>query len=102
MYKRFKPNYSLWPEQARPRRGWPLKFAVGSFMLGIACATAAGFFFSSSGPASGQGPAKQAIVERGPVYASAVIPPATPAPAQLDTENRSRTRALSLWLSATA
>lgn len=94
MYKRFKPNYSLWPEQARPRRGWPLKFAVGSFMLGVACATAAGFFFSSSGPASGQGPAKQAIVERGPIYASAAIPAATPAPAQLETENRgSRTRA---------
>ena len=94
MYKRFKPNYSLWPEQARPRRGWPLKFAVGSFMLGVACATASGFFFTSSSPASGQGPAKQAIVERGPIYASAVTPAATPAPAQIETENRgSRTRA---------
>ena len=94
MYKRFKPNYSLWPEQARPRRGWPMKFAVGSFMLGVACATVSGFIFTSSGPASGQGPAKQANVERGPIYASAVTPPATPAPAQLETENRgSRTRA---------
>jgi hypothetical protein len=93
VYKRFKPNYSLWPEQARPRRGWPLKFAVGSFMLGVACATVSGFIFTSSGPASGQGPAKQANVERGPIYASAVTPPATPAPAQLETENRSRTRA---------
>ena len=94
MYKRFKPNYSLWPEQARPRRGWPLKFAVGSFMLGVACATASGFVFTSSGPASVQGPAKQANVERGPIYASAVTPAATPAPAQLETENRgSRTRA---------
>jgi hypothetical protein len=93
VYKRFSANYSLWPELARPRRGWPLRFAVGSFMLGVACATASGFIFTSSGPAIGQGPAKQGIAERGPIYASAVTPPVTPAPAQFETENRgSRTR----------
>ena len=34
-------NYSLWPEQARPRRAIPLTFGVGGFAIGIVCAVAA-------------------------------------------------------------
>ena len=34
-------NYSLWPEQARPRRPFPLTFGVSGFAIGIVCAVAA-------------------------------------------------------------
>ncbi len=91
MFKRYRANYSLWPEQARPRRR-PLRFAIGSFALGVVCATAYGVVFGFSGPVAGQVPAAQSAVERGPVYAS-VAPPVMPAPAQLDGENRDRPRA---------
>jgi len=41
MFKRSSANYSLWPEQARPRRGMPLSLAAGGFAVGIVCAIAA-------------------------------------------------------------
>jgi hypothetical protein len=88
VFKRYRANYSLWPEQARPRRR-PLRFAIGSFALGVVCATAYGVVFGFSGPVAGQ-VAAQSAVERGPVYAS-VAPPVMPA--QLDGENRDRPRA---------
>ena len=90
MFKRYRANYSLWPEQARPRRR-PLRFAIGSFALGVVCATAYGVVFGFSGPVAGQ-VAAQSAVERGPVYAS-VAPPVMSAPAQTDSENRDRPRA---------
>jgi len=40
MLKRSITNHSLWPEQARPRRGIPLSFAAGGFAVGIICAIA--------------------------------------------------------------
>jgi hypothetical protein len=40
MLKRSITNHSLWPEQARPRRGMPLSFAAGGFAVGIICAIA--------------------------------------------------------------
>lgn len=40
MFKRSSANYSLWPEQARPRRGMPLSLAAGGFAVGIICAIA--------------------------------------------------------------
>jgi hypothetical protein len=92
VFKRYRANYSLWPEQARPRRGRPLRFAIGSFALGVVCAAAYGVVFGFSGPvAAGQKSVARNVVERGPVYAS-VAPPVTPAPAQIETENRSRPR----------
>lgn len=93
MFKRYRANYSLWPEQARPRRGRSLGFAIGSFALGAICAAAYGVVFGFSAPvAAGQQSAARSVVERGPVYAS-VAPPVTPAPAQIETEYRSRARA---------
>ena len=41
MSKRYRSNYSLWPEQSRPRRTIPMTIAVGGFAIGIACAVAA-------------------------------------------------------------
>jgi hypothetical protein len=41
MFKRSSANYSLWPEQARPRRGMPLSLAAGGFAVGVVCAIAA-------------------------------------------------------------
>jgi hypothetical protein len=41
VHKRYGSNYSLWPEQARPRRAIPLTTAVGGFAIGIVCAVAA-------------------------------------------------------------
>lgn len=93
MYKRYRANYSLWPEQARPRRGRSLGFAIGSFALGAICAAAYGVVFGFSGPvAAGQEKVARSVVERGPVYAS-IAPPAPPAPARIETEYRSRARA---------
>ena len=40
MFKRSSANYSLWPEQARPRRGMSLSLAAGGFAVGIICAIA--------------------------------------------------------------
>lgn len=40
MFKRSNANYSLWPEQARPRRGMPFALAAGGFAVGIVCAIA--------------------------------------------------------------
>jgi hypothetical protein len=93
VFKRYRANYSLWPEQARPRRGRPLRFAIGSFALGVVCAAAYGVVFGFSGPvAAGQESAVRSVVEHGPVYAS-VAPPMMPAPVQIETEYRSRPRA---------
>lgn len=54
MFKRSAANYSLWPER-RQRRVSPLKFVAGSFVLGMACATAYSTFFNFTQPATGQG-----------------------------------------------
>lgn len=41
MFKRSSANYSLWPEQARPRRGMSFSLAAGGFAVGIIVAIAA-------------------------------------------------------------
>jgi hypothetical protein len=46
MFKRSSANYSLWPEQARPRRGMRLSLAAGGVAVGIICATAVVFVAS--------------------------------------------------------
>ena len=37
VHKHYGSNYSLWPEQARPRRAIPLTLKVGGFAIGIVC-----------------------------------------------------------------
>ena len=83
MFKRSAANYSLWPEQRR-RRGRPLKFAAGSFVLGILCASAYGSLFSLTEPATGQGFSAQRagapvpiVIAREP-RAGAAVPLPTP------------------------
>jgi len=93
VFKRYRANYSLWPERARPRRGRSLGFAIGSFALGAICAAAYGVVFGFSVPvAAGQQSAARSVVEHRPVYAS-IAPPVMPAPAPIETEYRSRPRA---------
>jgi hypothetical protein len=92
VFKRYRANYAIWPELARPRHGRPARFAIGSFALGVICAAAYGVVFDFSGPVSGHEIAARSNLERGPVYAS-VPPAAPPAPAPTDSENRSRPRA---------
>lgn len=73
MFKRSGANYSLWPEQ-RPRRGRPLKFAVGSFVLGAVCATAYGALFNFTGPATGQSLNAQHVAEPVPIVIAREAP----------------------------
>ena len=40
MHKHYGSNYSLWPEQARPRRAIPLTLEVGGLAIGIVCGVA--------------------------------------------------------------
>lgn len=88
MFKRSAANYSLWPEQ-RPRRGRPLKFAAGSFLLGAVCATAYGTLFNFTAPATGQGLSVQRVVEPVPIViarevpAEAAVPMPPPKPAEI-------------------
>ena len=72
MRKRYSTNYSLWPEQARPRRAIPLTLAVGGFAIGIVCAVAGykvvtGFLH----PVSTQEVARESTVAHVPLYATA-------------------------------
>ena len=40
VHKHYGSNYSLWPEQARPRRAIPLTLEVGGLAIGIVCGVA--------------------------------------------------------------
>lgn len=91
MFKRSGVNYSLWPEQ-RPRRGRPMKFAAGGFVLGAVCAAAYGLFFNFTGSATGHRLGAQRVaapisivVERQPPVEAAVP---VPAPSPAEAENR--------------
>ena len=81
MRKRYSINYSLWPEQARPRRAIPLTLAVGGFAIGIVCAVAGhnvvtGFLH----PVSTQEVARESTVAHVPLYPAATAPdPVEPA-----------------------
>lgn len=88
MFKRSVANYSLWPEQ-RPRRGRPLKFAAGSFVLGVVCATAYGALFNFTNPATGQSLGVERVVEPVPIVIERqpVVEAAAPVPTA-ETESR--------------
>ena len=76
VFKRYSPNYSLWPERARPgRRGIPLTLAAGGFAIGFVCATALYTVFTSFlGPAAVQQPPAQRDVQDSPSIAPEVAP----------------------------
>jgi hypothetical protein len=95
VFKRFGASYSLWPEQARRRRGPPLRPVASGFAVGVVFAIASYNVISNFvRPATVQEPAVQRIVGHVPIPAPTVTPAVTPAPAQLETKNRgSRTRA---------
>jgi hypothetical protein len=43
-------NYSLWPQQARPRRSKPLTLAGGVFAIGVGCAVTAYLVIAAFSP----------------------------------------------------
>jgi hypothetical protein len=89
MFKRYRANYSLWPEYARPRRGNSLKFAAASFVFGVVCAAAAyGAAFNFGAPTTSPRQEAARPVHHVPVYASAVEQAGPPAPAQVEGDNR--------------
>jgi len=99
VFKRSRANYSLWPEQ-RPRRGRPLRFAIGSFVLGAVCATAYGTLFNFTGAATRPGLGAQRVVEPVPIViareppAEAVVPLPPAKPAEIASRpSRARTAA---------
>lgn len=79
MHKRSASNYSLWPEQARPRRGKGVTLAAGGFAIGIACAIAANNVISDViNPAPDQDiPRQVAVEDYKPIYATPVFAPPT-------------------------
>lgn len=94
MYRRMPSNYSLWPQQARPRRSKPLTLAGGVFAVGVGCAITAYFVIAAFsvlydfvGPATVQEPASQLVVENVLTVTPAVAEPVEPV------NRRSRTRA---------
>lgn len=86
MRKRSASNYSLWPEQARPRRGKGLTLAAGGFAIGIACAIAANNVISDviNPPPDQDIPRQVTVEDYAPIYATPVFSPAIipPPPAE--------------------
>ena len=75
MRKRYSSNYSLWPEQARPRRSIPLTLAVGGFAIGIVCTVAVHNVITDFlRPVSTQEMARESTVAHVPLYATATAP----------------------------
>lgn len=74
---RYRSNYSLWPEQARPRRAIPMTLAIGGFSIGIVCAVAAHNvvtdFLRPTAPAD---VAEEGALAHVPIYATAAAPAA--------------------------
>jgi hypothetical protein len=94
MYKRIPSNYSLWPQQARPRRSKRLTLAGGGIAIGVGCAITAYFVIAAFsvlydfvGPATVQEPASQRVAENILTVMPAVAEPVEPV------NRRSRTRA---------
>jgi hypothetical protein len=85
---RYRSNYSLWPEQARPRRAIPMTLAIGGFSIGIVCAVAAHNvvtdFLRPTAP-----PTEEGALAHVPIYATAAAPAAAS-----DTVTRSRSRSV--------
>lgn len=93
MSKRYRSNYSLWPEQSRPRRTIPMTIAVGGFAIGIACAVAAHSvvtdFLKPTAPPEVVATQDDPIAQV-PIYATA----AAPAAASAEQISRNRTRSV--------
>jgi hypothetical protein len=84
MLKRSGANYSLWPEQARPRRGLSLTLAAGGFAIGLVCAIAANNVLSNflhPATAASEPPAKSAPVQKSASIGNIPVYTASPAPA---------------------
>lgn len=98
MFKRSSANYSLWPEQARPRRGLPLTLAAGGFAVGIVCAIAAyNTIADFARPGVAPEPVAQSFPAYAPIYASpdpraAATPAATAAAPSSAGEPAARSR----------
>jgi hypothetical protein len=92
MSKRYRSNYSLWPEQARPRRAIPVTLAVGGFAVGIVCAVAAHNVVTDFlRPTATLETPQESASTQGPVYATAAAPAA--APEAVEPASRTRPRA---------
>jgi hypothetical protein len=90
MFKRYRSNYSLWPEQARPRRAIPLTLAAGGFAIGIVCSIAAyNVVTDFLRPAATQEAAREIAVAHVPVYATTTAPATASEPEPV---SRSRSR----------
>lgn len=100
MSKRYRSNYSLWPEQARPRRAIPVTLAVGGFAVGIVCAVAAHNVvtdFLRPTTVTQEAPYDSASTHV-PVYATAAAPAAAPEAAEPASRNRPRAPAAKMTL----
>ena len=92
MSKRYRSNYSLWPEQARPRRTIPMTLAIGGFAIGIVCAVAAHNVVTDFlRPTAPQEVAQDSAIAHVPIYATAAAPAAAS-----DTEAATRSRSRSV------
>jgi hypothetical protein len=85
---RYRSNYSLWPEQARPRRAIPMTLAIGGFSIGIVCAVAAHNVVTDFlRPTAPPDVAEEGALAHVPIYATAAAPAA-------DAVTRSRSRSV--------
>jgi hypothetical protein len=94
MLKQSNKNYWLWPRQARPPGGIPLRLGGGGFVVGAVCTIAAySVIFDVVGPLSLQEPAGQSGFGHFSIDVPSVAPAAAPALTPLETESSaSRTR----------
>jgi len=89
--RRHRSNYSLWPEQARPRRALPLTLAAGGFAIGIVCAVAAHNVVTDfTRPSAAPEPVRQTAVAPTPIYAAPA--PAAAASEPVEPANRKSSR----------
>jgi hypothetical protein len=89
--KRYSSNYSLWPEQTRPRRAIPLTLAAGGFAIGIVCAVAVHNVVTDFlHRVSTQEVAQESTVAHVPLYATATAP--APAADPVKPASRARSR----------
>ena len=92
MSKRHRSNYSLWPEQARPRRTIPMTLAAGGFAIGIVCAIAAHNVVTNFlGPSAEQEAARESAIAHLMIYATAAAPAAA---SDHEPTNRNRSRSV--------
>lgn len=91
MSMRYRSNYSLWPEQSRPRRAIPITLAIGGFSIGIVCAVAAHNVVTDFlRPTAPPDVAEEGALAHVPIYATA----AAPAAVDSGTVTRGRSRSV--------